>query len=76
MGDPLDKVTNSLTTVIVAIVVICSVLIPIALGQIDALIESHEDAERFKPLIEAIIFIALTVVIVGVVRGVSNREDR
>lgn len=76
MGDPLDKVTKSLMTAVLAVIIICSVLIPITLNQISSMETLYEDATTYTPLISTVIIIAIVAVIYGIIKGFSGREDR
>lgn len=68
MGDPLDKITNSLTATVVGIIFVCSVLLPIALKQIETLTTTYSEAETYTPLITAVIIMAIVGLLIGIIR--------
>lgn len=80
MGGILTDSTNVVIGLIVAIVLICSALIPIAIGQIETLTKNYggEDGFDITPytdLIGVVIILAILGLVIGVVRTYTRNNE-
>ena len=79
MSDILDSSTNVVIGLIVAVILICSALIPITVEQISSL-NAIDDFDQgtistWTSLIEVVIIMVIIGLIIGVVRTYSRREQ-
>lgn len=79
MSDLVDSSTNVVIGLIVAVILVCSALIPIAVGQISSLnaITDFDQSQinTWVTLIEVAIIMAIIGLVIGVVRTYSRREQ-
>ena len=78
MSDILNSSTNVVIGLIVAVILICSALIPITVEQIKSLTETHSDFAEvgtWTTLIEVVIIMAIIGLIIGVVRTYSRGNE-
>lgn len=79
MGDILDSSTNVVIGLIVAVILICSALIPITIEQITSLnaITDFDQGtiQTWTSLIEVVIIMTIIGLVIGVVRTYSRREQ-
>ena len=78
MSDLLDNSTNVVIGLIVAVILICSALIPITLEQMASLTDLSEeglgDVSTYQTLIEVVLVLAIIGMIIGVVRTYNKTE--
>lgn len=78
MSDILDSSTNVVIGLIVAVILICSALIPITIEQIKSLTENYSDFSAigtWTSLIEVVIIMVIIGLVIGVVRTYSRTEQ-
>ena len=78
MSDILNSSTNVVIGLIVAVILICSALIPITVEQIKSLTEAYSDFAEvgtWTTLIEVVIIMAIIGLIIGVVRTYSRGNE-
>lgn len=78
MSDILNSSTNVVIGLIVAVILICSALIPITVEQIKSLTETYSDFAEvgtWTTLIEVVIIMAIIGLIIGVVRTYSRGNE-
>ena len=80
MGGLLTDSTNVVVGLIVAIVMICSALIPIALDQITILTNKYSgegmpDVSQYTSLITIVLILAILGLIIGVVRTYTRNNE-
>lgn len=82
MGDLIDKSTNTILGILVAVVLISSALIPVALDQINALktkfasdTEMLEQVNTYTGLIEVVIVIVIICLIIGVIKTYTKNRS-
>lgn len=79
MSDILDSSTNVVIGLIVAVILICSALIPITVEQIESLTEAYTDFQEistYTTLIEVVIIMAIVGLIIGVVRTYNRGNEQ
>ena len=79
MSDILDSSTNVVIGLIVAVILICSALIPITVEQIESLTETYTDFQEistYTTLIEVVIIMAIVGLIIGVVRTYNRGNEQ
>ena len=79
MADLLNSSTNTVIALLVAIILFCSVLIPVAMKQIENLVDmfaddASVDVSQYTSLIELVIVLAIIGLIVGIVRTYTKGE--
>ena len=79
MADLLNSSTNTVMAIIVAIILICSVLIPVSMKQIENLVDmfaddASVDVTQYTGLIELVIIFVILGLIIGVVRSYTKGE--
>lgn len=72
MADKIDSIINTSVATLIGIIMLCSVVIPIALGQINAMPES---AAEFVTILKVVIYMAVVGLLVGIVRYFSNSKE-
>lgn len=72
MADKIDSIINTSVATLVGIIMLCSVVIPIALTQINAM---PEGASEFVTILKVVIYMAVVGLLVGVVRYFSNSKE-
>lgn len=78
MSDILDSSTNVVIGLIVAVILICSALIPITIEQITSLTSeysSFEEISTYVSLLEVVIVLTIIGLVIGVVRTYSRTEQ-
>ena len=80
MSDALENSTNTILTVLVSVVMICSALIPIVLGQIANLnnlsIQGYTgDITKYTSIIEVVLILAIIGLLIMIVRGYSRGRE-
>lgn len=78
MSDILNSSTNVVIGLIVAVILICSALIPITIEQIKSLTENYADFSQigtWTSLIEVVIIMVIIGLVIGVVRTYSKTEQ-
>lgn len=78
MSDILNSSTNVVIGLIVAVILICSALIPITVEQVKSLTENYSDFAEvgtWITLIEVVIIMAIIGLIIGVVKTYSGRNE-
>lgn len=80
MSDTLENSTNTILTVLVSVVMICSALIPIVLGQIANLnnlsIQGYTgDISKYTSIIEVVLILAIIGLLIMIVRGYSRGRE-
>lgn len=78
MSDIVDNSTNVVIGLIVAVILICSALIPIAIQQITSLAQYSDfgpEIQTWTSLIEVVIIMVIVGLIIGVVRTYSKTEQ-
>lgn len=78
MSDILNSSTNVVIGLIVAVILICSALIPITIEQITSLTEDYADFSAigtWTSLIEVVIIMVIIGLVIGVVRTYSRTEQ-
>lgn len=79
MSDILDSSTNVVIGLIVAVILICSALIPITVEQIESLTSTYADFKElstYVTLIEVVIIMAIIGLIIAVVRTYSRGNEQ
>ena len=79
MADLLNSSTNTVIALLVAIILFCSVLIPVAMKQISNLVDmfaddASVDVTEYTSLIQLVIILAIIGLIIGVVRSFTKGE--
>ena len=75
MADLLDKSTNVVVSLLVAIILICSALVPVALDQIAKLTQDYgTDVSQYTSMLEVVIILTIVGLILGVVRTYTRNE--
>lgn len=78
MSDIVDNSTNVVIGLIVAVILICSALIPIVIQQITSLSQYSDfgpEIQTWTSLIEVVIIMVIVGLIIGVVRTYSKTEQ-
>jgi len=84
MADLLDSSTNVVMGLLVAVILVCSALVPVALGQIKSLetfVQSLHDADlesqaqTYVTMLEVVIVLAIVGLIIGVVRTYTRTNE-
>lgn len=82
MSDLIDSSTNVIIGLLIAIVLVCSALIPIALGQIKNLETNYADTQdysynitQYTDIISIVLILAIIGLIIGVVKTYTGREQ-
>lgn len=80
MSDTLENSTNTILTVLVSVVMICSALIPIVLGQIANLEDMADkgligDVSKYVPIIEVVLILCIVGLLIMIVRGYSRGRE-
>lgn len=78
MSDILNSSTNVVIGLIVAVILICSALIPITVEQIESLTATYKDFAEigtWTTLIEVVIIMAIIGLIIGVVKTYSRGNE-
>ena len=73
MGDKLDDIINSSTAALVGIVLICALVIPVGIDQINSL---TGDYAQWNGLLEVVIVMCIVGLIVGIIRFFSSNSKR
>lgn len=79
MSDILDSSTNVVIGLIVAVILICSALIPITVEQLESLAETYTDVQEigtYTTLIEVVVIMAIVGLIIGVVRTYNRGNEQ
>lgn len=80
MSDQLDKSMNTILTVLVSVVMICSALIPIALQQIANLkiLEKNGlgDVSQYASIIQVVLVLCIVGLLILIVRGYSRGGEQ
>lgn len=80
MGDILDSSSNVVIGLIVAVILICSALIPITIEQISSLnaIQDFDQGtiQTWTSLIEVVIIMTIIGLVIGVVRTYSRHNEQ
>jgi len=82
MADLLDSSTNVVMGLLVAVILICSALIPVALNQIENLkamfvndAEALKEINSYTTMLEVVIILAIVGLIIGVVRTYTRTNE-
>ncbi len=80
MSDALEKSTNTILTVLISVVLICSALIPIALSQIANLeLLSQQglgDVSQYVSIIQVVLVLCIVGLLIMIVRGYSRGGEQ
>lgn len=75
MADLLESSTTTIMGILVAIILICSALVPVALDQINSLeLQYNTDVSQYTTMIEVVIIVVIIGLIIGVVRTYTKSE--
>ena len=75
MGDKIDTTINSVTAAIIGVVLVCSALIPIAVGQLDFLDTLGEGVSQYASLISVVVIVTIVGLIIGVIKTYSGGQS-
>ena len=75
MADLLESSTTTIMGILVAIILICSALVPVALDQINSLeLQYNTDVSQYTTMIEVVIIVVIIGLIIGVVRTYTKYD--
>lgn len=86
MSDIIDRSTTTILGIMIAVILVCSALIPIAIGQISMMKERFTEAEygseivsqisQYSDIIFLVILLVIIALIVGVIKTYTNGSER